>query len=40
MKMETLINQIAGVVTVGIFAHRPADVLILGSDKGIQVIKP
>ena len=40
MKMETLINQIAGVVTVGIFAHRPADVLLLGSEKGIQVIKP
>jgi ribose 5-phosphate isomerase A len=40
MKMETLINQIAGVVTVGIFAHRPADVLILGGDNGITTIKP
>lgn len=40
MKMETLINQIAGVVTVGIFAHRPADVLLLGGDKGITTIKP
>jgi ribose 5-phosphate isomerase A len=40
MKMETLINQIAGVVTVGIFAHRPADVLLLGGDNGITTIKP
>ena len=40
MKMETFINQIAGVVTVGLFAHRPADVLLLGSEKGVQVIKP
>jgi ribose 5-phosphate isomerase A len=40
VKMETLINQIAGVVTVGIFAHRPADILLLGGDKGITTIKP
>lgn len=36
--METQINQIAGVVTVGLFAHRPADVLILGSDAGVRII--
>lgn len=40
MKMETLINQIAGVVTVGIFAHRPADVLLLGGDNGVTKIIP
>jgi ribose 5-phosphate isomerase A len=40
LNMETLINQIAGVVTVGIFAHRPADVLLLGGDQGITTIKP
>jgi ribose 5-phosphate isomerase A len=40
MKLETAINQIAGVVTVGLFAHRPADVLILGSAKGPRVVKP
>ena len=40
MKLETAINQIAGVVTVGIFAHRPADVLILGTAEGPRVIKP
>jgi ribose 5-phosphate isomerase A len=40
MKIETQINQLAGVVTVGIFAHRPADVLILGGDDGIRTIRP
>jgi ribose 5-phosphate isomerase A len=38
MKLETQINQIAGVVTVGLFAHRPADVLILGTPNGPRVI--
>jgi len=36
--MEGRINQLAGVVTVGIFAQRPADVLILGSANGIRKI--
>ena len=40
MQLETQINQIAGVVTVGIFAHRPADVLILGTANGPRVIEP
>ena len=38
LAMETQINQIAGVVTVGLFAHRPADVLILGGDNGLRTI--
>jgi ribose 5-phosphate isomerase A len=38
MKMETQINQMAGVVTVGIFAHRPADVLLLGGDAGVRTV--
>lgn len=38
VEMETTINQIAGVVTVGIFAHRGADVLILGGSDGVQVL--
>ena len=29
--LETAINQISGVVTVGLFARRPADVLLLGT---------
>ena len=36
--MECELNQIAGVVTVGLFAQRPADVLILGTAQGIKVI--
>ena len=38
-KMETEINQIPGVVTVGIFAHRGADVLILGTPDGAKTIE-
>lgn len=37
-KMEQEINNIAGVVTVGIFAMRPADVLILGTEEGIKTL--
>ena len=29
--LETRINQIPGVVSVGLFAHRPADVVIMGN---------
>lgn len=38
LEMESRINQIPGVVTVGIFAHRPADVLIVASDTGVSVM--
>lgn len=38
IEMETRINQIPGVVTVGIFAHRPADVLIVAGDAGVRVM--
>lgn len=38
MKLETTINQMAGVVTVGIFAHRSADVLLLGGESGVQTV--
>jgi ribose 5-phosphate isomerase A len=37
--MERDLNQLAGVVTVGLFALRPADVLILGTSEGIQVLQ-
>jgi len=36
--LENHINQITGVVSVGLFAHRPADVLILGGDNGARKI--
>ena len=34
--METRINQLAGVVTVGLFAHRPADVLLVAGEDGVR----
>jgi ribose 5-phosphate isomerase A len=34
--LETEINQIAGVVTVGLFARRGADVLLVGTDSGVK----
>jgi ribose 5-phosphate isomerase A len=36
--LEGAINQIVGVVTVGLFAARPADVLILGGAAGVRQI--
>ncbi len=38
MKLEQQINNLPGVVTVGIFALRPADVLILGSEAGPRTV--
>jgi ribose 5-phosphate isomerase A len=34
--LESAINQITGVVTVGLFAMRPADVVILGGPAGLE----
>jgi ribose 5-phosphate isomerase A len=36
--LEDRINGIAGVVTVGLFARRGADVVLLGSDRGVETI--
>jgi len=38
LEMETRINQIPGVITVGLFAHRPADVLLIAGDDGVRTI--
>ena len=38
--LEEQINQITGVVTVGLFARRPADVLLLGTVSGVRRIEP
>jgi ribose 5-phosphate isomerase A len=38
--METTINQIAGVVTVGLFAHRRADVLLVAGDDAVDTLTP
>jgi ribose 5-phosphate isomerase A len=36
--VETALNQIPGVVTNGLFSLRPADVLILGKETGIEIL--
>ena len=36
--LEASLNQITGVVTNGLFARRPADLLLVGSDDGVQRI--
>lgn len=38
VKLENEINKMAGVVTVGLFANRPADVLILGTPQGAKTV--
>jgi ribose 5-phosphate isomerase A len=38
-ELETKINEIVGVVTNGLFALRGADILVLGSADGINVIQ-
>lgn len=37
--LETSINQITGVVTNGLFAHRGADVLLLGKGDSVETIE-
>ncbi|MCC5810032.1 MAG: ribose-5-phosphate isomerase RpiA [Ectothiorhodospiraceae bacterium] len=39
MKLEQAINNIPGVVTNGLFAMRPADVLLLGTSDGVKTLK-
>ncbi len=36
--LEAQINQITGVVTNGLFAIRPANVLLLGTAEGVKTI--
>lgn len=38
-KLEAEFNNIAGIVTVGLFARRTADVLVLGVSDGVRVLK-
>jgi len=38
--LEREINQVAGVVTCGLFAQRGADLLIIGTDSGVQTLEP
>ncbi len=38
VKLEETLNQITGVVTNGLFACRPADVLLLGTENGVKTL--
>ncbi|MDL1867355.1 ribose-5-phosphate isomerase RpiA, partial [Betaproteobacteria bacterium PRO4] len=38
VELETTLNQITGVVTNGLFARRGADVLLMGTDQGVETI--
>ena len=38
IETETVINQIPGVVTVGVFARRPADILLIAEENTIKII--
>jgi len=38
--LEERLNAIVGVVTNGLFACRPADVLLMGTSKGVEIITP
>ncbi len=37
-RLETEINQITGVVTNGLFAHRGADIVIVGKEKMVETL--
>jgi ribose 5-phosphate isomerase A len=37
--LETALNQITGVVTNGLFARRPADLLLLGTAEGVKELR-
>lgn len=39
VELEARINQIAGVVTNGLFAQRPADLLLLGTSAGVTTLR-
>ena len=39
LEMETRLNQIPGIITVGLFAHRPADILLISDDSGTREMR-
>ncbi|MDA8421523.1 MAG: ribose-5-phosphate isomerase RpiA [Pseudomonadota bacterium] len=39
VELERIINQITGTVTNGLFAQRPADILILGTGSGVKTLR-
>lgn len=38
-KLEEQLNNIVGVVTNGLFAHRGADIVVVGTPNGVEIIK-
>jgi ribose 5-phosphate isomerase A len=38
-ELEARLSQIPGIVTVGLFANRPADVLLIGGPAGVKVMQ-
>tara|TARA_R110002049_G_scaffold210401_2_gene381253 strand:- start:17865 stop:18524 length:660 start_codon:yes stop_codon:yes gene_type:complete len=39
LEFESRLNQIPGIVTVGLFAQRPADILLIASDDGVRELR-
>lgn len=39
VEMEARLNRIPGIVTVGIFAHRGADILLVADDNGVREMR-
>jgi len=39
LEMETRLNQIPGILTVGIFAHRAADILLIADDTNVREMR-
>jgi ribose 5-phosphate isomerase A len=39
VELEKQINAIVGVVTNGLFAARPADLLLLGTSEGVKTLR-
>ena len=37
-ELESQLNEVVGVVTNGLFAQRPADILLLGKESGVESI--
>jgi ribose 5-phosphate isomerase A len=39
VEFESRLNNIAGVVTVGVFANRPADVLVVADGRQVRIVE-
>ena len=39
LEMETRLNQIPGIISAGLFANRPADILLIADDTGVRELR-